>query len=193
MVFDTFDQPGKFTVTDFFPFGAKIIITSRHGDSMRLESLIEIGAMTDDEGIELILRQTRLNDTAENREHARWITQELGGLALAIDQAATYMSVRKVPLPSFSGVYKQRRAAILRHVSCRLSNSRADSPQNTCVIVNIHNAWSDRMRSRSLPYGNIRKLQVTKRKNQSRSSRPGRCRSGNSKLLTRSEIQSFIS
>ena len=123
LVFDTFDQPGEFiTVKDFFPLGAKIIFTSRHSDSKRLGNPIEVGAMSDDEGIELLLHQAGLERTGENLEHAKAITQELGGLALAIDQAATYINARHVPLHTFSAVYEKRRAAIFKHVSCRWSN-----------------------------------------------------------------------
>ena len=78
--------------------------------------------MSDNEGIELLLHQAGLEKTTENLEHAKAITQELGGLALAIDQAATYINARHVPLHTFSGVYEKRRAAILKHVSFRWSN-----------------------------------------------------------------------
>jgi len=117
-VFDTFDQPGEFTtVRDFFPYGAKIILTSRHNDSKRLGSSIEVGAMPDDEGVELLLHQAGLQHTTENIDSAIAITKELRGLALAIDQAATYISARHVPLHAFPGVYEKRRAAIFKHVS----------------------------------------------------------------------------
>ena len=123
LVFDTFDHPGEFaTVKDFFPLRAKIIFTSRHNDSKRLGSSIEVGAMSDDEGTELLLHQAGLEKTAVNLEYAKRITQELAGLALAIDQAATYISSRHVPLQTFSEVYKKRRAAILKHVRGRWSN-----------------------------------------------------------------------
>ena len=117
LVFDTFDQPGEFTtVQDFFPLGTKIILTSRHNDSKRLGSSIEVGTLSDDEGTEVLLHQAGLEKTTENLEHAKAITQEQGGLALAIDQAATYINSRHVPLHTFSGVYKKYRAAILKHV-----------------------------------------------------------------------------
>ncbi|KAL8859442.1 MAG: hypothetical protein Q9178_004120 [Gyalolechia marmorata] len=90
LVFDTFDQPDEFTtVRDFFPHGAKIILTSRHNESKRLGSSIEVEAMSENEGIELLLHQAALEKTPDNLEHARAITQKLGGLALAIDQVAT--------------------------------------------------------------------------------------------------------
>ena len=117
-VFDTFDQPGELTtVKNFFPYGAKIILTSRHNDSKRLGSSIEVGAMPNDEGVELLLHQAGLQHTTENIDSAIAITKQLGGLALAIDQAATYISARHVPLHAFPGVYTKRRAAIFEHVS----------------------------------------------------------------------------
>lgn len=123
LVFDTFDQPSEFTtLKDFFPLGAKIIVTSRHNDSKRLGSPLDVGAMSDSEGVELLLHQAGLEKTMDNLVYARSITQELGGLALAIDQAATYINARHVPLHSFSALYDKRRAAILKHVSYQLSN-----------------------------------------------------------------------
>lgn len=118
-VFDSFDQPDDFTtLKDFFPLDAKIIVTSRHNGSKRLGNVIEVEALTEDEGIELLLRQAGRTKTMENQKHARVIIQELGGLALAIDQAATYINVRQVALDKFPQVYGERRDAILRHVSC---------------------------------------------------------------------------
>lgn len=115
-VFDNFDQPGDFTtVKDFFPHRTRIIFTSRHVDSKRLGKCIEVGAMTADEGIELLLHQADLEKTDDNVENARAITEKLGGLALAIDQAATYISARHVPLQSFNDIYAKRRTAILKH------------------------------------------------------------------------------
>lgn len=122
-VFDAFDQPGQFTtVKHFFPLGAEIIFTSRHSDSKRPRSSIDVRAMSEVEGIELLLYQAGLEKTSENLEYAKAITQELGGLALAIDQAATYINARQLPLHKFPEVYEKHRSAILKHVSCRWSN-----------------------------------------------------------------------
>ena len=73
--------------------------------------------MSDDEGVELLLYQAGLQQTTENIDSAIAITKKLGGLALAIDQAATYISARNVPLHAFPVVYEKRRAAIFKHVS----------------------------------------------------------------------------
>ncbi len=115
-VFDNFDQPGEFsTIKEFLPHKAKIIFTTRHVDSKRLGRCIEVGAMSTDEGVELLLHQSGLEKTKENMENAKAITEKLGGLALAIDQAATYISASHVPLESFIELYAKRRAAILKH------------------------------------------------------------------------------
>lgn len=79
----------------------------------------------------------------ENRDHAILIIQELGGLALAIDQAATYINVRKVPLDSFSGVYKKRRDAILKHVSCRCTKFPSTTSETSYVSILAFETISD--------------------------------------------------
>ncbi len=71
--------------------------------------------MSSDEGVKLLLLQAGLDKTPGNVENAEAIADKLGGLALAIDQAATYISARHVPLHSFLDVYAKRRAAILKH------------------------------------------------------------------------------
>ncbi len=43
------------------------------------------------------------------------MVEKLGSLALAIDQAATYISARRIPLDAFVALYAKRRAAILKH------------------------------------------------------------------------------
>ena len=48
-------------------------------------------------------------------KEARKIVKTLGGLALAIDQAATYIGARGIPLKSFAEVFAIRRSAILKY------------------------------------------------------------------------------
>lgn len=116
MVFDGYDKPAKFpTVRDYLSHRAKTIFTSRHTDAKRLGNSIEVGAMSVDEGIELLLLQSVYERTDENFEGARQIVEKLGGLALAIDQAATYIGARHVPLKSFPEVFARRRSAILKY------------------------------------------------------------------------------
>ena len=99
--------------------------------------------MSDDEGTELLLHHAGLEKNAVNLEYAKRIIQELGGLALAIDQAATYIGSGHVPLRTFSEMYKKRRAAILKHVRGRWSNHspRLNPMKNTrntiCLNVTV--------------------------------------------------------
>lgn len=118
MVFDNFGQPDKFQrIADFFPQGetGSIIVTRRHGDSERLGTPIRLTIMTEDEGLELLLRQSRLEETEENVITGKPVIQRLGYLPLAIDQAGAYISVRKLALKLFVKHYEDRREAVLKH------------------------------------------------------------------------------
>ena len=116
MVFDNYDKPAEFpTIQNYLSYRAKVIFTSRHTDAKRLGKTIEVGAMTLDEGVELLLLQSGYERTDENVEDACQIVKNLGGLALALDQAATYIGARHVPLKSFPEVFAKRRSAILKH------------------------------------------------------------------------------
>ena len=66
--------------------------------------------------MELLLLQSGYERTEEKVEDARQIVETLGGLALAIDQAATYIGARDLPLKSFAEVFAKRRSAILKQL-----------------------------------------------------------------------------
>ena len=133
-VFDNYDRPGRFSnIKDFFPYRVSILCTSRHTDSKRLGNSVEVGPMPIPEGIELLLLQSGYEHTAENVKDAHSIVEKLGCLALAIDQAATYISTRLIPLDSFITLYAKRRAAILKHTAAnweyrRVRSSGAEEP-----------------------------------------------------------------
>ena len=63
----------------------------------------------------MLLLQSGCERTEETVEDARQIVKTLGGLALAIDQAATYIRARNIPLNSFAEVFARIRLAILKH------------------------------------------------------------------------------
>ncbi|KAG6985315.1 hypothetical protein G7Y79_00113g101700 [Physcia stellaris] len=127
MIFDNYDKPAEFpTIRDYLPDRSKIIFNSRHTDAKRLgkgrgwrydsrgEHTLE-RLFPSEEGVELLLLQSGHERTEENVEDARQIVEILGGLALAIDQAATYIGARDLPLKSFAEVFAKRRSAILKH------------------------------------------------------------------------------
>ena len=115
-------------------------LTVHSQDSKRLGTTIEIGAMPVDEAVELLLIQSGLEKTPENIKHAQSISEELGGLALAIDQAATYISARSVPLHSFNDVYARRKAAILKHTPTHWEYRKVGSGE-TEQSLSVFTTW----------------------------------------------------
>jgi hypothetical protein len=118
MVFDNYDQPGDFpAIASFFPSSAAgaILVMSRHGTSDRLGHVVSITGMSDDEALELLLRQakTKRNDGTVKAGHK--IMRRLGHLPLAIDQAGAYIGVQKLLLDRFLQQFHERREAVLKH------------------------------------------------------------------------------
>ena len=75
--------------------------------------------------MELLLLQSGYERTEENVEEARQIVETLGGLALAIDQAAAYIGTRDIPLKSFAEVFEKRKSAILKHTPTHWEYSKS--------------------------------------------------------------------
>ncbi|KAI9770486.1 MAG: hypothetical protein M1839_003201 [Geoglossum umbratile] len=118
IVFDNYDQPGEFrNIAEYFPHGGSgaILVTSRHSDSERLGVTIRFMRMTEDEGLELLLRQTKLEKNDDNIIEGKKIIQKLSYLPLAIDQAAAYINTRKLLLPLFAKHYDERKELVLKH------------------------------------------------------------------------------
>ena len=117
LVFDNYDDPIGFPdIMNFYPDHGSVIITSRHQSSKRLGVAFEVGALTDEEGVELLLRSVKDEDQGpEFLAEARRVVAKLGHLALAIDQAASYISARQMSLPTFVELFESRKKAILAH------------------------------------------------------------------------------
>lgn len=95
-----------------------MIITSRRRDLDRLGDLMELGALSPDEGVNLLLRGYSRQEIAESLEIAKEIISRLGGLALAIDQAGAYIAHRRVPphqLRGFLETYETQRKEIMSY------------------------------------------------------------------------------
>jgi tetratricopeptide (TPR) repeat protein len=60
-----------------------------------------------------VLLQNKLSDTTEQERSE--LLQRLGGLALAIDQAAAYISFHKLSIPDFMAAYESRKVKILQY------------------------------------------------------------------------------
>jgi hypothetical protein len=140
-VFDNYDDLEKFTeVRRFIPISKRVpslmveallnpslegnghvLFTSRNRDLSRLGTLLEISSMTTNECIRLLLRGYNDNDIQQtHQDEASRIAIRLGSLALAIDQAATYIKYKLMPLDrlgDFLPTYEAERKKILSYTS----------------------------------------------------------------------------
>ncbi|KAL8977024.1 MAG: hypothetical protein Q9205_007094, partial [Flavoplaca limonia] len=121
LIFDNYDTPGEFTdIRRFFPQGehGHVIITSRRRDLDRLGAAVELGAMSPEEGVNLLLRGCSRPEIDQNLDTAKDIVLRLGGLALAIDQAGAYIAHRRIPpaeLGNFLKSFETQREEILSY------------------------------------------------------------------------------
>ena len=120
VVFDNFDQPAAFRnspIQDAFPCGihGAIIITSRHPDSTRLGLGIQIDRMSEEEAVELLFSRSMCPKNSTNLTKARQVVSQLAYLPLAIDQAAAYISARRIDFAAFEDHYHNRKEIVLRH------------------------------------------------------------------------------
>ena len=98
-----------------------MIITSRRRDLDRIGVTMELGALSPDEGVNLLLRGRQEID--ENLKTAKEIIRRLGGLALAIDQAGAHIAHRRIPphrLQEFLETYEAQRKEILSYTPSSL-------------------------------------------------------------------------
>ncbi|KAL8936556.1 MAG: hypothetical protein Q9211_004127 [Gyalolechia sp. 1 TL-2023] len=140
LVFDNFDRPDRFSnVKEYFPLGnsGALIFTSRHTESERLGLSIAVPGMTEDESSQLLLYRSKKDEVPENLVIAKRIAQKLGYLPLAIDQAGSYLSSRRLPLESFFEHETNRKDVILRHTPAlwEYRKRRSDSEIETSMSV----------------------------------------------------------
>ena len=96
-----------------------VIFTSRSRGLDRLGTVVEVPPLNPEEGLTLLLRGYDVRDRQHdvNDEGSKIITK-LGGLPLAIDQAAAYIQYKKIPLerlPEFLAEYEAHKEKILQY------------------------------------------------------------------------------
>ncbi|THV93791.1 hypothetical protein D6D27_04172 [Aureobasidium pullulans] len=118
LVFDNYDDPSSYKLRPYLLANGRgfIILTSRHEASGGYarpgkENFLAVPSMEHDGGD--VLLQNKLSGTTEQERSE--LLQRLGGLALAIDQAAAYISFHKLSIPDFMAKYETRKAQILKH------------------------------------------------------------------------------
>ena len=119
LVFDNCDQRAALqAVKEHLPKNPHgvTLCTSRHLDCDRLGQVISVPAMSESEASELLFLRCKAERTDENAAKASQITEVLGCLPLAVDQAASYIKGRRLPLTTFLKQYETRKDAILKHI-----------------------------------------------------------------------------
>jgi tetratricopeptide (TPR) repeat protein len=95
-----------------------VLITTRHQSLEQLGTVIEVPPMPTDEAVKLLLHGYSETNVDPYKPQASEIITRLGALALAIDQAASYIQYIQLPiqrLGEFLPTYEAQRAKILQH------------------------------------------------------------------------------
>ena len=119
-----------------------IIITTRReateiGEETAIEEnlCIELKCLTDEEGIQFL--RMRTGAAGEDDSEIRELVQELGGLPLALDQAAAYIRCLHQPIKEYLKKYRKQKLLLLKKKKAR-SLVENTSPERLAV----HTTWS---------------------------------------------------
>ena len=104
-----------------------ILVTSRRNPQvlcedldLRPENCLELDAFPVDESIEFLKKRTGLASAFENQEEGvTELAQELGGLPLALEQAAAYISALKCSANSYLEQYRKQKSILLNRKSAK--------------------------------------------------------------------------
>ncbi|ESZ90042.1 hypothetical protein SBOR_9571 [Sclerotinia borealis F-4128] len=151
LIFDNYDDPKSFSdLSSFFPAASNknsaIIVTSRHISSGRLGSHLRLDGLTEEDSLQLLTsRCSSASGTEDDLREGRDIVKRLGYLPLAIDQAASYISIRQLPLHMFSTHFQKRKEFILNDTPQSLweyqrRRGLAD-PQGTSEHLSVLTTW----------------------------------------------------
>jgi tetratricopeptide (TPR) repeat protein len=111
-------------LSDFLPpsVGGHLLLTTRATATGRLAQRLEIDTLLPEYGALFLLRRAALlapdaelsQASQEEQKQALQISQELGGLPLALDQAGAYLEETGIDLASYWQVYQQHRTNLLQ-------------------------------------------------------------------------------
>jgi tetratricopeptide (TPR) repeat protein len=110
------------------PPGGHILITTRAHDMQSLARRIEVETLPPQQGALFLLRRATLllpnalfeQAKPEEQTLALQLTQELGGLPLALDQAGAYLEATGTSLQAYQQLYQQRGLELLKQRRSRL-------------------------------------------------------------------------
>jgi TIR domain/NB-ARC domain len=120
---------------DFLPpsLGGHLLLTTRAAATGRLAHRLEIETLLPEQGALFLLRRSGLiapdapleQALLQERELVLQISQELGGLPLALDQAGAYLEETGTNLSSYWQIYQQHRADLLQQRGGRVADHPA--------------------------------------------------------------------
>ncbi|KAI1329989.1 hypothetical protein F5Y16DRAFT_61845 [Xylariaceae sp. FL0255] len=121
IVFDNYDNPNAYQIRDLIPplgSNGDCLITSRHPDSQRLGLFVDVGGMEQSESLDLFFTRSGIERSPHSESHARRIANRLGNLALAVDQAGSYLGQRQdlLSIEDFLEVYESKTDEILHWI-----------------------------------------------------------------------------
>lgn len=101
--------------------GGHVLITTRAWDMQRLATRLEVETFSNEQGAILLLRRAGLltsetelaQVSQEDRHWARRLTDDLGGLPLALDQAGAYLEATGISVEEYHHLYQTHRQALL--------------------------------------------------------------------------------
>jgi tetratricopeptide (TPR) repeat protein/transcriptional regulator with XRE-family HTH domain len=130
-------------ITNFLPNSGSghILVTTRAHSTGSIASGIELKIMDKEESILLLLRRAKIlasdasldQSTLEDRARAEVIVQMMGGLPLALDQAAAYIEETGCGLAGYPLVYSNRRKELLQ----RRSTFPSDHPASVATTWSL--------------------------------------------------------
>ena len=105
----------------------EILVTSRRSPQtlckdldLRPENCLELDAFSVDESFEFLKKRTGLASAFQNQEEGvKELAQELGGLPLALEQAAAYISELKCSAQSYLEQYREQKSILLNRKSAK--------------------------------------------------------------------------
>lgn len=104
LIFDNADNP-DIDISQYFPLGGNILITSRNPNCRRYatenSSHFDADTMKPEEAIDLLLKVARIDVSDSARGDAKELVDNLGCLALAIDQAGSYIATRNCTINEY--------------------------------------------------------------------------------------------
>ena len=122
-----------------------VLFTSRNRDLSRLGTLLEIPPMSTEEGVRLLLRGYSDNEIQQwHKDTASKIINRLGKLALAIDQAASYIKYKRMPLDrleDFLTTFEAQRCQILSHTPKKFWEYRKMQIQGKAEHISAFTTW----------------------------------------------------